>query len=90
MNRRGFIGALAGAFGLAAVDPEALLWAPSKKLISIPAPRFYLSINDFGERTLGPAAEALANQLDLRMAMRFVGREGQAYRPTLVYGCMIG
>lgn len=33
LNRRGFLGAL---LGLAAVDPERLLWTPGKRLISIP------------------------------------------------------
>lgn len=32
MNRRGFLGLLAGAV----LDPERLLWVPGKKLISIP------------------------------------------------------
>lgn len=36
MNRRGFFGLLAGATVLAAEDPERLLWAPGRKLISIP------------------------------------------------------
>ena len=35
MNRRGFLGALLGAF---VADPEELLWVPGKKLISIPPP----------------------------------------------------
>ena len=39
MNRRGFISALAGAFGLAAVDLEELLWIPGKKFVSVPAAR---------------------------------------------------
>jgi hypothetical protein len=38
MNRRGFLGALLGAF---VADPEELLWVPGKKLISIPAPAIY-------------------------------------------------
>ena len=36
MNRRGFLGLLTGA-GVAAFDPERLLWVPGRKLISIPA-----------------------------------------------------
>lgn len=35
MNRRGFLGALLGA-GAMALDPDRLLWAPGKKLISVP------------------------------------------------------
>lgn len=39
MNRRGFLSALAGAL---AIDPERALWAPGKKLISVPAPNVYV------------------------------------------------
>ena len=35
MNRRGFLGAIAGGLVL---DPERLLWRPGRKLISIPKP----------------------------------------------------
>jgi hypothetical protein len=37
MNRRGFLGALAGAIAGASLDPEQLLWTPGRKLISIPS-----------------------------------------------------
>lgn len=36
MNRRGFLGALAGAIAGATLDPERALWRPGAKLISIP------------------------------------------------------
>ena len=38
MNRRGFLQTLAAGLGLAAVDPEKLLWTPNAKTIFIPAP----------------------------------------------------
>ena len=38
MNRRGFLGFLAGVASTAVLDPERLLWVPGAKLISIPAP----------------------------------------------------
>ncbi len=38
LNRRGFLGAIAGAIAGATLDPEKLLWVPRKKLISIPKP----------------------------------------------------
>lgn len=39
MNRRGFLGALlGGGLGALALDPERALWAPGKKLISVPPP----------------------------------------------------
>lgn len=37
MNRRGFLGTLAGLAATAALDPERLLWTPGKKLISVPS-----------------------------------------------------
>jgi hypothetical protein len=37
MNRRGFLGALAGMAASLTLDPEKLLCVPGKKLISIPA-----------------------------------------------------
>lgn len=39
LNRRGFLGLLAGAAAGATLDPERLLWVPGKKLISIPKPK---------------------------------------------------
>jgi hypothetical protein len=36
VNRRGFLGALAGLVGAAALDPERALWVPGAKVISIP------------------------------------------------------
>jgi hypothetical protein len=39
VNRRGFLSALIAAGTAAAIDPEKLLWAPGRKLISIPKPR---------------------------------------------------
>jgi hypothetical protein len=36
VNRRGFLGAVAGAF---VFDPERLLWRRGAKMISIPEPR---------------------------------------------------
>lgn len=36
MNRRGFLGALGLGASAFAMDPEALLWVPGKKTISIP------------------------------------------------------
>jgi hypothetical protein len=38
MNRRGFLGMLAGA----TLDPERLLWVPGRKLISIPRQRIII------------------------------------------------
>lgn len=46
MNRRGFLGALAGALTL---DPERLIWTPGAKLISIPRPRRGIELISFGE-----------------------------------------
>ncbi len=37
MNRRGFLGAVAGALAGAVYDPERALWRPGAKLISIPS-----------------------------------------------------
>ncbi|MGH7182754.1 MAG: hypothetical protein ACREJN_12355 [Nitrospiraceae bacterium] len=37
MNRRGFLGALAGFTAALTLDPEKLLWIPGQKLISIPS-----------------------------------------------------
>jgi len=39
MNRREWLGAIAGAFTGMAFDPERALWRPREKLISIPKPR---------------------------------------------------
>ena len=36
MNRRGFLGLLAGVAAGATLDPERLLWRPGAKLISVP------------------------------------------------------
>jgi hypothetical protein len=41
MNRRGFLGLLAGVAAGAVLDPEKLLWVPGRKLISIPPPAVY-------------------------------------------------
>jgi hypothetical protein len=40
MNRRGFLGLLAGVV----LDPERLLWVPGRKLISIPQPKHYTAV----------------------------------------------
>lgn len=79
MNRRGFIGALAGAFGAAAYDPERALWVRGEKLISIPKPRvvvaravdfllhaehLHLPPAEFHKRYLVPAMVALGRSVE--------------------------
>ena len=48
MNRRGFLGMLAGLAGTAAVDPEQLLWTPGAKTIFVPsiAPVEFIDFDD--------------------------------------------
>lgn len=65
MNRRGFLGLLAGAVTAGSLfDPEKLLWTPGKKLISIPKPTpipaSARAIIDVAHRYLGvwPISEA--------------------------------
>jgi hypothetical protein len=41
INRRGFLGLLAGVAATAVLDPDRLLWVPGAKTISIPAPRVF-------------------------------------------------
>lgn len=60
MNRCGFLGLLAGA----AVDPERLLWVPGRKLISIPAPSIYLSLDEFSDLYLRPAILKMLRDLE--------------------------
>jgi hypothetical protein len=72
------LGAAAGA--AAVVDPERALWRPGARLISVPRPialerayqvefelsseDLFLSLEQFQQRYISPAAEALVNMID--------------------------
>jgi hypothetical protein len=47
MNRRGFLGSLAGFAAALTLEPEKALWVPGQKLISIPKPMPVLSVDDY-------------------------------------------
>ncbi len=53
MNRRFFIGSIAGTLGAMTLDPERLLWVPGRKFISIPGN----IIRPFWCRICGPMIE---------------------------------
>ena len=62
MNRRGLLGALAGLLGTAVLDPEALLWKPTKTIFIPPPPAIslrFLRTFDLGEN------KKFFNRLDL-------------------------
>ena len=74
MNRRGFIGSIAGFVAACTLDPELALWKPGAKLISVPKPVgvSLLSIAEWEgiemqrllqERYFLPAAQAIHQQM---------------------------
>lgn len=74
MERRGFLklfgATVATAAGVMVLDPEAALWRPGAKLISIPpAPRTTLGCAPYGQTIL------------VRSAVRFIALDGLVYTP---------
>ncbi len=52
MNRRGFLGSLAGFAAACTLDPERALWAPGAKTISVPKPPKLITFNVGDEITI--------------------------------------
>lgn len=69
LNRRGFMGALAGALAL---DPERLLWVPGKKLISVPKPTDHQDIIAYLQKRMDEALLTFQEEL-FRMNHESIG-----------------
>ncbi len=72
MNRRFFLSSAIASVAALAIDPERLLWVPGKKLISIPAPSYGFSVDDFYMRYVELAAKRLAESVDTQVASTYI------------------
>jgi hypothetical protein len=70
MHRRNFLSLFGVTAATIAADPEALLWVPGKKLISVPsviAPTDYMTLDEFRERYMDAYVAAIAKRWNPRV-----------------------
>lgn len=70
MNRRNFLKGMLGLIAISAIDPLKIIPGLSKnvpKIQTVIIANEYLTVEDFAERFLRPAVEALAKKIDEEM-----------------------
>ncbi len=78
MQRRSFLGAIAGVLAGAALDPERLLWVPGKKVISIPAPREIVGFTVRHIRSYDATTGQMVECIDVTCGLTWKDPEGMS------------